>query len=221
MTPENPRQHKWYGKLYPDEIELARAVFGETIPYERVFIADTETRTQGITLATSPRRTRAKYLLLWSEAYRANIALADEHMQRTFIHELVHVWQSQHTGLTAMSYMGKSVWHQFTFGVRDMYQGGLWDGTKRMFGIMGRNFTREWGRHRNRAYMFDPENIGADFRVFNVEQQALIIESWYSKQPFFVSDVQYLPGFQSEKDSRFPYIRDCLRAENPKFPYIR
>ncbi len=216
---ENLREHKWFGKLHPEEVALAREVFGETIPYERIFISDTKSKTQGITLATSPRRSRAKYLLLWSSAYKTNIAVANEHMRQTFIHELTHVWQSQHTGLTAMSYMTRSAWHQFTYGVRDIYKNGFFSGTKRMLEIIGKNFTNEWGVHRNYAYCFNSSDIGKDFRSFNVEQQALIIESWFAKHPFFVNEIQYQPGKQSKDDPRFPYVRDCIRPGDPDAVY--
>lgn len=213
------RQHRWFGRLHSEETELARRVFGETLPWDRIHISDTRTKTQGITLAAGLWRRRVRYMLLWSDAFRTNIAEADGEMRQTFIHELVHVWQSQHTGLSPLSYMFSSAWQQFAYGVRDIYRKGFFGGTRRALEIMGRDFTKAWGRHRNTAYIYDPADIGRDFREFNVEQQALIVEAWFAKDPFKVNDVLYEPGRESETDPRFPYVRDCLRAADPDARY--
>lgn len=219
MSAENLRKDKWFGRLYAEEIALAKEVFGDTLPYDRIFISDSKNQTQGITLSTSPFRKRAKYLLLWSNAYERNIAEASEYMKQTFIHELVHVWQGQYSGINSMTYMRQSVWHQFSKGVQDIFKDGMKSGSKRVGEMFKNGFIGEWGVHRNQAYCFDCEEIGKDFRTFNVEQQAVMIESWFAKSPFYLNDIEYPPGMQSEDDDRFPYIRDCIRQGNPKAEY--
>ena len=221
MSKENLRQGKRFGKLYPEEIKLAREVFKDTLPYERIFIANISPNVQGITVATSPFRKRANYLLLWSNAYKTNIAESNERMKQTFIHELVHVWQGQYWGFHGMSYMWQSVWHQLHKGVKDIFKNGFREGSRRLRQVLGKNFTREWGFHRNMAYCFYESEIGRDFKTFNVEQQALIIESWFAKQAFTVSETEYFPGYQFKSDPRFPYVRDCLREKNPRAEYVR
>ncbi len=220
MSAKNLRKDKWFGKLYDEEIALAREVFEDTLPYERIFISNTKTHTQGITLATSPNRKRSKYLLLWSNAYRTNIAEATEKMKQTFIHELAHVWQGQYSGRTSMSYMSNSMWNQISYGVRDIFKGGFGSGSKRVGEMIKKGLVQEWDHHRNKAYSFPFERIGEDFRTFNVEQQAIIIESWFMKYSFELNGIEYPAGLQSEDDARFPYVRDCIRMRNVNASYI-
>lgn len=215
---KNTKNPKKYRALLETEIALAREVFEDTLPYERIFIAKLKTHTQGITLATRRKKEKANYILLWSNAFARDIT-TDEKLKNTLIHELVHVWQSQY-GKTAISYMRKSAWAQFHFGVKDIFRDGFGKGTKNVFRLFGKNFGKKWGRHRNTAYCFDCEKIGEDFKNFNVEQQALIIESWFSKEIIKVNKFEYPPGFASEEDFRFPYVRDCIRKGSPNAPYI-
>ncbi len=214
------RKNNRFGELYAEEIALAREVFGDTLPYQRIFISNTKTHTQGITLATSPFRRNARYLLVWSNAYKTNIAESYAQMKATFIHELVHVWQGQYAGMTAMSYMRQSAWQQFNYGVRDIFKDGFGNGSNRLREMMRKGFIREWDTHRNHAYSFPFERIGEDFNKFNVEQQALIIESWFAKDSFSLNGINYPAGLQSEDDARFPYVRDCLRKGDPNAKYV-
>lgn len=219
MSATKLRKDKWFGKLFPEEIALAREVFEDTLPYERIFISNTKTHTQGITLATSPNRKRAKYLLLWGNAHRVNIAESSEQMKQTFIHELVHVWQGQYSGKTSMSYMAKSVWHQLSHGVKDIFKDGFGFGSKRVGEMLKKGLVTEWDHHRNMAYSFPLKRIGEDFKKFNVEQQAIIVESWFAKYSFELNGIDYPPGLESVEDRRFPYIRDCIRMRNPNISY--
>lgn len=219
MTSANTRKHKWFGKLHREEIELAKKVFGNTLPYQRIYISNAKTHTQGITLATSPFRRRTKYLILWSNAYNTNIAESSECMKATFIHELTHVWQGQYSGMNSMSYMTQSAWYQVRHGVRDIFKNGLGNGSKRIGEMFKLGFAKEWDTHRNYAYCFDCDEIGKDFNKFNVEQQALLVESWFAKESFTLNGIEYPAGFQSEDDNRFPYIRDCIRKGNPNASY--
>lgn len=215
------RKDKWFGKLYAEEIALAKEVFQDTLPYDRIFISNSKNQTQGITISTRANRKRAKYLLLWSNAYKTNIAEADNRMKETFIHELVHVWQGQHSGSSGISYMANSTWHQFSHGVRDIFRDGFGSGSKRIAEMFKKGIVQEWGIHRNQAYSFKPEEIGNDFKTFNVEQQALIIESWYAKKNFWLNKIEYAAGLESEDDARFPYVRDCIRKGNPNAKYFK
>ena len=214
------RKHKRLRELYPEEITLAREVYENTLPYERIFIYNTKSHTQGITIATSPFRKRAKYRLLWSDAYKTNIAYEDDKMKSTFIHELVHVWQSQYAGINAMSYMTSSVWQQFRHGTQDIFKNGYGKGFKRIKEMFAEGFQKEWDYHRNMAYQYDPNDIGKDFDQFNVEQQAIIIQSWYMRYSFSIRDIEYQPGDQSILDPRFPYAQDCVLKGNPDAPYF-
>lgn len=208
-----------YRELFESEIALAKEVFQDTLPYERIFIRNLKTATQGITLATRRNRKKANYILIWSDAFSTDVTSRHD-LISTFIHELVHVWQGQYAGRTSMSYMRKSAWHQFSYGVKDIFKDGFFKGLKRLFKVIGKDFNREWGRHRNTTYCFDCEKIGEDFNTFNVEQQALIIESWFSKESFRLNGIEYPAGFGSENDFRFPYVRDCIREGNPDAFYI-
>lgn len=220
MAAENYRKDKWFGRLYPEEIELAKEVFEDTLPYDRIFISNSKNQTQGITVSTRANRKKAKYLLLWSDAYETNIANASDDIKQTFIHELVHVWQGQYSGRNSVSYMTQSTWHQISKGVKDIFKDGFGSGSKRVGEIFRNGIVREWGVHRNKAYSFDLEDIGKNFDYFNVEQQAVIVESWYAKSPLLLNGIEYQPGMQSEDDSRFPYVRDCIRDRNANAVYI-
>ncbi len=219
MSSKNLRKDKWFGKLHAEEIELAKEVFEDTLPYDRIFISNSKNQTQGITVSTRANRKKAKYLLLWSDAYKTNIAESTEPMKQTFIHELVHVWQGQYSGISSMSYMRQSAWHQFSYGVKDIFKDGFGSGSKRIGEMFKKGLVKEWGIHRNHAYSFELEEIGKDFKDFNVEQQALIIESWYAKKSFVLNEIEYVEGLQSEDDTRFPYVRDCIRMGNPNAQY--
>lgn len=220
MPSVNARKDKWFGKLYPEEVSLAKEVFQDTLPYNRIFISDSKNQTQGITISTRANRKRASYLLLWSNAYKTNIAKASDRMKETFIHELVHVWQGQYSGSSGISYMANSTWNQFSYGVRDIFKNGFGSGSRRISEMFRKGLIKEWGVHRNQAYSFKVEEIGKDFKTFNVEQQALIIESWYAKRAFKVNEIEYKAGMESENDDRFPYVRDCIRKGNPNASYI-
>jgi len=214
------RQYKWHGALYPEEIALAREVYEDTLPYERIFFSKIKSHTQGITIATSPFRKRARYFFLWNDAYRTNVAYENQDMKDTFIHELAHVWQSQYAGISAMSFMTNSIWQQFRNGTQDVFKDGYGSGFKRVREMYKKGFQREWDYHRNMAYQFNPYDIGKDFREFNVEQQAILIQSWYTKHAFSIRGVEYQPGNASILDRRFSYIRDCIRKGNSDAAYF-
>jgi hypothetical protein len=206
-----------YRGLFETEIALAKTVYRDTLPYERIFVSSYQTSTQGITLATHPSKKRANYIFLWSDVFDVDVT-TEHKLSSTFIHELCHVWQSQY-GKSALGYMRESAWKQFSFGVRDIFRKGVGKGFERIGEMTKKGFAREWDRHRGKAYAFKMSDIGRDFRKFNVEQQALIIETWFRKEDYRTGKTIYPAGFASENDVRFPYVRDCIWEGNPKAEY--
>jgi len=147
------------------------------------------------------------YTICWSDdVVRLNVIGANQ--QRTFIHEMTHVWQGQH-GVYPTVYMGQSLIAQFLHGVEDIIRRREW---------------RTWGEHRGTAYDFKMSDIGKNWSEFNVEQQASIVESWYiaerdrrRENKDFGENVY--GGGASPYDSRFPYIRDVIRGGNRNAAY--
>lgn len=141
--------------LKRSEIEFARQVFEDRLPYAKVHIASYYLPgNQGVpvTLASVssfiPVSTLRHYTIYFgSEVFsegadRAGIA-------STFVHELTHVWQGYHSSL-GWEYMVESMIAQ---GHAILVQGD-----------------------RNRAYDYEP---GRPWRSYNVEQQALLVQDWF------------------------------------------
>lgn len=79
--------------LTPNEVELAREVFGDALRLETVRILRTP---WPFTRAFVPGRWFWREWILWpSERYESDMAVAPMPVQATFIHEMVHVWQAQ------------------------------------------------------------------------------------------------------------------------------
>lgn len=195
------------------ETELARGVYGATIPIDRVFITDLDLG-GAVTLAGMDLDTRKfDYTINWVEAFGGIVDFASR--RSTFIHELCHVWQGEN-GVWPTFYMGQSVWAQLTSGIRDIWEKREWRG---------------WGEHRSTAYSFPASAIGRDWSTFNVEQQASLVESWYIPERERVVQIgggrvrthDFGPGVHggggSAHDARFPYIRDVIRARNRTATY--
>ena len=80
-------------RLTPNEIALAREVFGSELRVETVRIMRTP---WPFTRAFVPGRWFGREWVLWpSLRYESDMALASLAIQSTFVHELVHVWQAQ------------------------------------------------------------------------------------------------------------------------------
>ncbi|MGI9419195.1 MAG: hypothetical protein ACR2RA_15300 [Geminicoccaceae bacterium] len=94
---------------------------------------------------------------------------ASQSTKDLLVHELTHVWQGANSIFT-MNYVINSAFHQCK-GMASSKTG------------------------RNAAYTFTP---GADFSSYNAEQQASIVEHWYSSG-------------QSQNSNLWPYIRDSVR----------
>ena len=141
--------------LKQSEIDFARQVFEDQLPYNKVHLASYYLPgNQGIavTLASVstliPVRSLRNYTIYFGpDVFRDG---ADRPGVRdTFIHELTHVWQGYNGGL-GWEYMVESMIAQ---GHAVITRGD-----------------------RNRAYDYKP---GADWNSYNVEQQALIVQDWF------------------------------------------
>lgn len=200
-------------KLDADEQKLAKSVYGDTLPFDRIYITDLDLG-GAVTLAGMDLRTRQfDYTINWVDGFGGIMRFADR--KSTLIHELCHVWQGEN-GTWPTFYMGQSVWAQLKHGLRDIWDKWEWKG---------------WGTHRSEAYKFSAADIGKNWNVFNVEQQASLVESWYvpENDRFVVLPHNMLRvhnfgegiygGGSSPYDSRFPYIRDVIRARSPGAAY--
>jgi hypothetical protein len=141
--------------LKQSEIDFARQVFEEQLPYSKVHIAsyylpgnDKVPVTLASVSSIIPVRALRNYTIYFGpEVFRDG---ADRPESRdTFIHELTHVWQGYHSGL-GWEYMIESMVAQ---GHAIVTQG-----------------------NRNRAYDYEP---GGAWDSYNVEQQALIVQDWF------------------------------------------
>jgi hypothetical protein len=141
--------------LKQSEIEFARQVFQDQLPYGKVHIASYYLPgNQGVpvTLASVssiiPVASLRNYTIYFGpEVFRDG---ADQpNIRDTFIHELTHVWQGFHSGL-GWEYMIESMIAQ---GHAVLTTGD-----------------------RNKAYEYKP---GREWGDYNVEQQALLVQDWF------------------------------------------
>jgi hypothetical protein len=200
-------------KLDADEQKLAKSVYGDTLPFDRIYITDLDLG-GAVTLAGMDLSTRKfDYTINWVDAYGGVTRFPDR--RATLIHELCHVWQGEN-GVWPTFYMGQSLWHQLWAGLRDMWDKREWRG---------------WGTHRSQAYKFSAGDVGKNWNTFNVEQQASIVESWFMPEndrfvvlPHNMLRVHHFGdgiygGGASRYDARFPYISDVIRAKSPGAAY--
>ncbi len=182
------------------EISLARTVFGNTLPYDQIYFSDIDLGgavTAGdkfVGVQNGRLYTKNLYCIFWPEAFKN--PLASNNVKSVFIHELTHVWQGQN-GIYPAVYMGQSLIAQLTFGIGDIVNKREWKG---------------WGTHRSTAYNFNPSDIGNNWSTFNVEQQASLIQSWYTSDSVWFGLYQNAVqgGNSSRYDARYPYIRDVI-----------
>lgn len=190
------------------EIDEARKVFASSLTYDNIIISNF-CGEGAVTLAGRKLDDISNwiYTLCWSDAVlRQNVIGANQ--QKTFIHEMTHVWQGQH-GIYPTVYMAQSLLSQLFHGVEDIIRKREW---------------RTWGEHRNTTYRFNWSDIGKKWSDFNVEQQGNIVESWYigerdrrRENRYYGEDVY--GGGASPYDARFPYIRDVIRAGDRNASY--
>jgi hypothetical protein len=141
--------------LRKSEIEFARQVFQDRLPYKKVHLAsyylpgnDGVPVTLASVSSIIPVAALRNYTIYFGpEVFKEG---ADRPaVASTFIHELTHVWQGYH-GTLGWEYMVTSMIAQ---GHAILTQGD-----------------------RNRAYDYKPGKAWGDY---NVEQQALLVQDWY------------------------------------------
>jgi hypothetical protein len=142
-------------QLRNSEIEFARQVFEEQLPYGKVHIANYYLPgNQGVPVTMAsvssiiPVRSLRHYTIYFGPEVYEHGADRPE-TASTFIHELTHVWQGYH-GALGWEYMVESMVSQ---GHAVITEGD-----------------------RNRAYDYEP---GEPWDEYNVEQQALLVQHWY------------------------------------------
>ena len=142
--------------LKKSEIEFARQVFQDRVPYNKVHIAnyflpgnDGVPVTLASVSSIIPISSLRNYTIYWGPDVFDNGADRPG-VRDVFIHELTHVWQGYHSGL-GWEYMVQSMIAQ---GHAILTKGD-----------------------RNRAYDYKP---GQPWDSYNVEQQALLVQHWFS-----------------------------------------
>jgi hypothetical protein len=147
--------------LRESEVEFARRVFEDKLPYGRVYLSDNflpfnkETpgrRGTPVTVASASsflfsRALRSYTIFFGPDPFKQGADIPDH--GHTFIHELTHVWQGFH-GVLGWEYMAQSLLSQ---GYAILTKGD-----------------------RDEAYKYEP---GAPWGSYNVEQQAYLVEHWY------------------------------------------
>lgn len=196
------------GKISYEEEQLARTVFAGQLPYGRIWLGKDYVTgaTAPVTVATSPRRGSADYVICWGDpnVYNNGADHGDD-TRATFIHELTHVWQGHH-GHTAMGYMVGSVISQGYHGIKDI--------------IRHRRYS-DWDRHRSQAYVYSMSDIGKPWGDFNVEQQGNIVEDWFRTRGYTNAAGVFIPGGNmSPDDPRYPYIIYNIRTGKSNAGYI-
>jgi hypothetical protein len=141
--------------LKKSEIEFARQVFQDQLPYKKVHLAsyylpgnDGVPVTMASASSIIPVITMRHYTIYFGpEVFKEG---ADRPaVASTFIHELTHVWQGYHS----------------TFG---------WEYMVNSMVAQGHAILTQGDR--NRAYEYKP---GKPWDDYNVEQQALLVQDWY------------------------------------------
>lgn len=193
-------------QLTAAERAFAYQVFGASVRYDHVLISDTAIDGQVITTHFN-----GTFTIRWGTGFRD--IMGDEGRRATFIHEMTHVWQGCNNGRWSGTYQAKSVYAQVREGVRDIIREGDY-----------REGVRNWDRHRSTAYKLDAAHFGQPWSSFNVEQQGMIVETWYVDEALrrrHTGDAG--PGVvgaaMSPYDARFPYIRDVIRKRSPTAAY--
>lgn len=196
--------------LNKDEINEGKRVFSNTIDYNKVYIQ--EYGNGAMTWAYSHFPLDWYYIIFWSSDVYKHGALYNNYVKRTLIHELTHVWQG-HNGYFTREYMIKSGVAQTKGVFKDAWEKGFKELAKR---IWEKGVEDAWHSYRERAYVFSMNEMGVNnFKDFNTEQQASIVESWYApdSQPNYLKEV--IPGGNmSIMDVRYPYITCNILANS-------
>jgi Putative peptidoglycan binding domain len=201
--------------LRQDEIDEARKVFKSSIDYQKVFIQ--EYGDGAMTYAYTDNSFNWYYIIFWSNNVYNNGAIGAGEA-RTFIHEMTHVWQGQHSTYPR-EYMIKSGASQSNGVWKDAKNKGFKDVLK---DVWNNGPLTTWHDYRGRAYAFNMNEMGVNnFNDFNVEQQASIVESWYAPNAKLNHLKVSIPGGNmSTTDIRYPFITCNILAGKPNAQYI-
>lgn len=187
------------------ERALAQTVFQNSINYDDVSISSIAAGGQVITTHFN-----GSFTIRWKNGF-INV-MGDEGRKATFIHEMTHVWQGSNNGRLSGTYQAKSVAAQVGAGLRDIIETGDYIGG-----------VKNWDEHRGKAYLINAADFGKPWTSFNVEQQGMIVETWYMDEALRRRHGDAGPGVfgasMSPYDARFPYIRDVIRGRNPGAAY--
>ncbi len=193
--------------LTPQEVADARWVYLDVLPYDRIQITDLELGSAVTLAGRSLTDSTFYYTINWGKrVFEVGARAAGE--LSTFIHELCHVWQGEN-GVYPTFYMGQSILSQLTEGLRDVWTKREWHG---------------WNEHRAMAYIIDWTRVGENWNNFNVEQQAMLVQSWFISEherrlERWTFGKGTYGGGASPWDARFPYLRDVVRARDRNAPY--
>lgn len=132
-------------KLHPTELAVGKRVFGNTIKWDQVRISDGSGVGDSIF-------TNAGIGLDRIYVTKHHFSMVPNEI---LIHELAHVWQGTHDGITGWGYKISSLVHQ------------------------GYHMAR--GNSRNAAYTYDAKLVGLiPWSMYPAEEQAQIVEDWFS-----------------------------------------
>ncbi|MGH9945275.1 MAG: hypothetical protein ACRD9R_23230 [Pyrinomonadaceae bacterium] len=181
------------------EEQLARKVFADTLPYERIRVVSfyLPGNDVPVTLTLSPSRRRAAYKIYWGdrEIFERGAEACGEKARAHLIHELTHVWQGHNARGAAQGFMLKSFFAQGYHGARDILETRGWLG---------------WARHRARAYDY-AHKLGRPWHSLNVEQQAELVAGWFREwQRRGLDD-----ALEPTDDERYAYIARHVREGRP------
>lgn len=181
---------------------IRHKVFAGSVRYDAVSISDTAIDGQVITTHFD-----GAFTIRWGTGFRD--IMGDEGRKATFIHEMTHVWQGCNNGAWSGTYQAKSAYAQLKEGLRDIIRKDDYA-----------NGIRNWDRHRSTAYKLYSRRFGEPWSNFNVEQQGMIVETWYIEEALrrrHTGDAG--PGVfgaaMSPYDARFPFIRDVNSQTKP------
>ena len=153
--------------LKKSEVEFARQVFEDRLPYDRVYLSrrffpfneNTAVTTASLATFIPSRSLRSYTIFVGPRVYDEG---ADgPRFRDTFIHELTHVWQGYH-GLLGWAYMAQS--------------------------MLSQGYALLTQHDRNRAYDYKP---GAPWGSYNVEQQARLVQDWFLEGMKSENDPRY------------------------------
>jgi len=176
-------------RLTAKEIDFARRVFADKIPYERVVLTNLHSNNDR---AFTIPNVDGDILVNLGPVYGHPLSFPKDDAERNkasnyptpgqvFIHEMTHAWQIANSKFLP-GLICDGIINQTRYTV--LKQQGIYD--------PGKDFTKKWSS-------------------FNLEQQGTVVDSWFmdSKQ----RDAYGLNGGgMSESDARFHYVRDNIRT---------